>query len=143
MKPTTVSAALAAAVAVTVVLGVAAEGGQVSPVPRAGTGSVTVEGDVSVKGDVRVVNDLAVTARQSGAWKVGVDGVVTTSPQPLPFVRVGRTYEIYWHEGQPREVVVAREIHGPWVRVEEVTGGRTRVRWLNFTRAMWIEERAG
>lgn len=140
MKRTILSAALVAVLTVTLVLGAAA-GDQVSTVPRLGTGSVTVEGDVSVKGDVRVINEASVAARQTGPWRVGVDGAVTTSLPPLPFVRVGRAYEIRW-VGQPAEVIVPRETYGSWVRVDTVEGGRTRVRWINLSAAGSIEERS-
>lgn len=130
MKSTTVSAALAAGVATAIALGVA-YGDQATPTPRLGTGSVTVEGDVKVKGDVR--------AQQSGAWKVAVDGTVVTSPSSLPFVRVGRSYQITWADGSVQNAVV-RETYGSWARVES---GETQARWINLAVALSIAERAG
>jgi hypothetical protein len=136
VKSTTVSAVLAAAVAAAIVLGVA-HADQTSTRPQLGTGSVTVEGDVSVKGDVRVVND--VNARQSGPWNVGVNGIVTTSPQALPFVRVSQTYVITWAD-RSVDVVAPRELFGSWARIDSV-GARTR--WINLAAALSIEEKSG
>jgi len=138
VKPTTVAAALAAAVAVAVVFDISTAG-QGMPAPRLGTGAVMVEGDVSVKGDVRVVNDVGVAARQSGPWKVGVDGVLATAPQTPPFVQVGRSYEVRW-AGDVTLTVVVRETFGSWVRVDTSEGGRIRNRWINLEAAWWVDD---
>ena len=133
MKSTTVSAALGAGVATAIALGVA-YADQATPVPRLGTGSVTVEGDVRVKGDVR--------AQQSGAWKVAVDGTVVTSPSSLPFVRVGRSYLITWAGGSV-EVAVVRETYGSWARADSRGAGQTQTRWINLAAALSIDEKSG
>jgi hypothetical protein len=132
VKSTIVSAALAAGVATVITLG-GAYAEQATPVPRLGTGSVTVEGDVKVKGDVR--------AQQSGAWKVAVDGTVVTAPSSLPFVRVGRSYLVTWADGSV-EVALVRETHGSWARVDSGGTGQTQARWINLAAAVSIVERA-
>lgn len=138
MKSTAVSVVAAAVVAAAIVVaGASAE--QSSTVPRLGSGTVRVEGDVSVKGDVRVVND--VSARQLEPWSVGVNGIVTTSPQPLPFLRVGRTYVITWAD-RSIEVVAPRELFGSWARVDSA-GGQSRTRWINLAAALSIDEKTG
>jgi hypothetical protein len=137
---TTLSTALGAAAAILLLLGAAAAGGQVSTVPRFGPGTVTVEGTVGVKGDVNVTNEPTVAARQSGPWRVGVDGPITIAPQPLPFVRVGRTYEIRWAE-HLSEVVIVRGTQGAWVFVDGPAGKSVAPKWANLALAMSIQER--
>lgn len=127
---------VAAGVAGAIVSG-AASVDQTSTVPRLGSGSVSVVGDVNVKGDVRVVNE--VSARQSGPWTVGVSGVVATSPQTLPFMRIGQTYVITWPD-RAVDVVAPREIVGSWVRVDH-SGGRAR--WINLAAALSIDDKSG
>jgi hypothetical protein len=134
MKPAIASAVLPVAIAATVAFGVAAAGRQVSPTPRLGSGSVTVDGEVSVKGDVQVVNEPSVLARQSGLWKVGVE------PQPLPFVRVGGSYTIQWADRSVQRVVV-REVVGSWLRLEGGEDERSRPTWVNLAVALSVEER--
>jgi hypothetical protein len=136
VKSSTVSVVVGAGVAATIVLGVAFAS-QTSTVPRLGTGTVRVEGDVSVKGDVKVVND--VNARQSGPWNVGVNGIVNTSPQALPFVRIGQTYVITWAD-RSTEVVAPREMFGSWARVDSAGA---RARWINLAAALSIDEKSG
>lgn len=131
----TVAVLIAAGVAAAVILG-AASADQASTTPRLGTGSVTVEGDVSVKGDVRVVNDANV--RQSGPWTVGISGVVATSPQTLPFVRVGRSYVVQWAD-RSVQTIIPRETHGSWARID--SGGQSQAYWINLAAALTIEER--
>jgi hypothetical protein len=133
VKSTRVSIALAVGVAAAVVFGVASAD-QTSTVPRPGTGAVTVQGDVSVKGDVKVVND--VNARQSGPWTVGVNGLVNTSPQALPFVRAGKSYVITWSDGSVHPIA-PRETHGSWARID-IDG---KVFWVNLALAQSIQER--
>jgi hypothetical protein len=133
VKSTIMSMALAAGVAAAVVFGVASAD-QTLPAPGPGTGVVTVQGDVSVKGDVKVVND--VNARQSGPWTVGVSGIVNTSPQVLPFVRVGRSYVIQWPDGSV-QTIAPRETHGSWARIDS----DGKVYWINLAVVHSIQER--
>jgi hypothetical protein len=133
VKSSAVSVVVGAGVAATIVLGVAFAN-QTSTVPRPGTGTVRVEGDVSVKGDVKVVNDM--NARQSGPWNVGVNGIVSTSPQALPFVRVGQTYMVQWADRSVQNVA-PRETHGAWARIDS----NGRAHWVNLGAALSIEER--
>jgi hypothetical protein len=140
MKPATASAVLTVAIAAIVAFGVAASGRQVSPTPRPGTGSVTVDGEVNVKGDVRVVNEASVAARQTGPWRVGVEGPVAISPQMLPFVRIGGSYQIQWAD-RSIDGVVVREVFGSWVRADSGDSAKSRPRWVNLAAALTVEER--
>jgi hypothetical protein len=79
----------------------------------------------------------------SGAASVDQTSTVprlgSTTPQTLPFVRIGQTYVITWPD-RAVDVVAPREIVGSWVRVDH-SGGRAR--WINLAAALSIDEKSG
>ena len=99
--------------------------------PRPGPGS----GIVTVAGAVKVANAPPTT--RDGEWSVAIANTpsinVANTPSvnltPLPFVAVGKRYQIEWPTGQTEQITVGATAGGTWVRVagpEE---------WINLAQA--------
>lgn len=112
---------------------------EVSPVPRAGTGVVTVTGSVDIgrMPAVTIAGQPDVAARQSGEWNVSVTGQPQVSLAPAAFVRNGMRYALTWTDGSIETVSVTESGAGGWVRVQHPQGAS---RWVNLSTARAIEE---
>src|SRR5215203_3469095 len=88
--------------------------------------------------NVSVVNHPAVTAAQSGEWRVAIDNVpevrVTNTPKvsvKLPdFVVRGRNYLVIWTAGESEKITVREIAEDGWVQVESANA-----RWVNLRAA--------
>jgi hypothetical protein len=108
---------------------------EMQPRPGPGTGVM----------NVAVVNHPAVTAAQSGEWRMSVANVadvrvantVATTLMVPRFVQTGRMYAITWATGE-REQITVRELgEDGWIRVDQSPGSR----WVNLGTARAIEDR--
>lgn len=107
---------------------------EVLPKPGFGSGVMSVN----------VVNHPAVTAAQSGEWRVTVGNVATVRLAEAATVRVagplfaarGSRYTVTWAAGETETITVSDIAEDGWVRVEN-TG---RQRWVNLRHARAVEE---
>ena len=130
------AAALAAGTITVAVLWWTGVGAQQEVQSRPGFGSGVVS--------VNVVNHPAVTAAQTGEWRVTVGNVATVRLADTAAVRVqgpafagrGGRYTVTWAVGQTETITVADIADDGWVRVENPV----RQRWVNLRHARSVEE---
>jgi hypothetical protein len=92
--------------------------------------------------NVSVVNHPAVTAAQSGEWRVSIDNVpdvrvantAKVSVKLPDFVARGRNYLVIWTAGESEKISVREVGEDGWVQVESANP-----RWVNLREARSIE----
>ena len=95
--------------------------------------------------DVNVVNHPAVTAAQSGDWRVTLANTAMVRVANTPVVTVegpsfvvrGSAYRVTWENEQTDTVKIVSVQSNGWVQVEN-SGGRAR--WINLNNARSVEE---
>lgn len=95
--------------------------------------------------EVSVVNHPAVTAAQSGEWRVSLadtaDVRITNTPSVVldspSFLTRGSSYRVTWENEQTETVKVVFVRPNGWVQVEN-SGARSR--WINLNNARAVEE---
>lgn len=123
---------LAAGAAALLWVGVVGAQQEMRPRPGAGSGVM----------DVNVINHPAVTAAQSGDWRVSLASTAdvriantpTVSTAAPGFLRRGERYEITWGERELEIVTIDELLSNGWVRA--MSNGSSR--WLNLNNARGI-----
>ncbi len=107
---------------------------ETQPRPGPGSGLSKVTGTVSIDGPVSIDHLPDVSAKQRGAWRVGITDLPDVHLAGPPFVRAGGRYEVTWTSGQTELVNVTAVAQDGWVKVEH-----HRSRWINVRLARAVE----